>query len=866
MQSLWLRCYFNRACAKFLLLAVCIFAPFCSSTKRIITLCSSEEMVEQAPINFRFGCVRLLQDKPLGTGAYGQVCKAMLGELPCAAKLLHPLLIDPNKPRNREMFERECRFLSEIRHPNIVQYLGVAQDSQTGLPILLMELMDDSLTHFLQLSETRLPYHVQVNINCDISQALTFLHSNQVFHRDLSSNNVLLIGAGVRAKVTDFGMSKLTAMNPRMTRLTKCPGTAAYMSPEALLDPPVYTEKLDCFQAGVLMVQIITRKFPDPSDAQQRVRDERSVTGWAIFPVPEANRRRNHLSLIPNTHPILPIAMDCLKDKDTNRPSAQEICCGLMALKETPKYRQSLERKEGERDGEIKERDQLIQQLRQEKERDVREKEREAQRIEEEKQRLTRRLGLMSDQMQQTLDRRRQVENELRDEIHELQESNTRLLQEKDQILQEQRQERDRILQEKEQEKGELLQQHELVLREKDQLIRHLQSQQLACHVSGPGLQSATANHPTHVIIELTDSSNRPCSVPQKVTAELKLITKATPTSGGRWPWSKKEQNTKPPAVHAAVATTSPSQYEVLYTAISRGQHKLHVRLNDIEINGSPFTMTVYPDPTQLAHPVRVVTGLNRPYGIAVNSRGEMIVSEYESHQIAIFDIRGQRIRTFGSCGDSPGQMIYPRGIAVDDMDNIYVTSDHKLQKFTSSGELCVGQRGSKEGEFDVSCGLALHNNQIYVCDCNNHCIQVFDLNLNFIRSIGSRGKGRGEFDQPYDVKFDASGNMYVVELSLHNKRVQVLDRSGHFIRVFGEEGNGKLLGPSGLHIVDKYVYVSDVSGYCIVVYETSGQFVTSFGRRGQMKGEFSGPYCITSSADGFIHVCDWGNDRIQIF
>ena len=493
-----------------------------------------------------------------------------------------------------------------------------------------MELMDDSLTHFLELSETRLPYHVQVSINCDISQALTFLHSNQVLHRDLSSNNVLLIGAGVRAKVTDFGMSKLMAVNPRMTSLTKCPGNAAYMSPEALLDPPVYTEKLDCFQAGVLMVQIITRKFPNPSDAQQRVRDDRSATRWAILPVPEADRRHNHLSLIPNTHPILPIAMDCLKDTDTERPSAQQICRRLLALKETPEYRQSLETREGERDGDVLERDQLIQQLQQEneeKEREVREKERELaenqdelQQKEEEKQSLTRRLELMSDQMLQKLDRRRQVENELRYEIHELKESHTQLLKEKD-----------RFFQEKQQEKGELLRQHELVLREKDQLIRHLQSQQLAsytCHVSGPGLQSTTANHPTHVIVELTDSSNRPCSVPQKVTAQLELISKATPTSGSRWAWSKKEQNIKSPEVHAAVATTSSSQYEVSYTAISRGQHKLHVRLNDTEINGSPFTMTVYPDPTQLAHPVRVVTGLKGPYGIAFNSCGEMIVSE----------------------------------------------------------------------------------------------------------------------------------------------------------------------------------------------------------------------------------------------
>ena len=89
------------------------------------------------------------------------------------------------------------------------------------------------------------------------------------------------------------------------------------------------------------------------------------------------------------------------------------------------------------------------------------------------------------------------------------------------------------------------------------------------------------------------------------------------------------------------------------------------------------------------------------------------------------------------------------------------------------------------------------------------------------------------------------------------------MDSSGGFIREFGR---GKLSTPSGLLIADKYVYVSDISGSCIVVYETSGQYVTSFGRLGLNKGEFSCPFCITSCVDGFIHVCDFANDRVQIF
>ena len=402
------------------------------------------------------------------------------------------------------------------------------------------------------------------------------------------------------------------------------------------------------------------------------------------------------------------------------------------------------------------------------------------------------------------------------------------------------------------------------------------------CHVSGPGLTSATVNHPTHIIVELTVSSARPHPLTLNLTAQLELVIKATPTNPPQatptrsWKSFFKKQEatlTNPPqttpssqsrSASLPVTMVSPSRYKVSYTAVSRGQHKLHVQVNDKEIDGSPFTVTVYLDPTQLGHPIRVVTDLVQPYGIAYNSQEEMIVSEWWGHRVSIFKIRGQgKIRTFGSHGDRPHEMKYPKGIATDDADNIYVSSCHKLQKFTSRGELikCTGKEGKKEGELDEPCGLTLYDNEVYVCDRNNHRIQIFDLDFNFVRFIGSRGKGRGEFDAPLYVKFDTAGNMYVAEWG--NERVQVMDTSGQFIRKFGE---GKLERPSGLHIADKYVYVSDYSGHCIVVYETSGQFVTSFGRYGQNEGEFYCPYCITSCVDGYIHVCDWVNNRVQIF
>ena len=262
---------------------------------------------------------------------------------------------------------------------------------------------------------------------------------------------------------------------------------------------------------------------------------------------------------------------------------------------------------------------------------------------------------------------------------------------------------------------------------------------------------------------------------------------------------------------------------------------------------------------------MRTVTDVDFPYGIALlKSPQEIVVSEWNGHRLSIFDMKGQKIRTFGSHGDSPDKMVYPKGLATDNIDNIYVSSNHKLQKFTSSGELikCIGRKGRKEGEFDEPRGVTLYYNQIYVCDSNNHRIQVFSLNFNFIQSIGSCGKEGGEFKIPYDVKFDTAGNMYVAEYG--NERVQVMDTHGQFIRAFCRE-EGKLGRPLGLCIFDKYMCVSDYFSHSFVIYETSGKFVTSFGKFGKNEGEFYGPRSITSCANGFLYICDWHNGRVHI-
>ena len=331
----------------------------------------------QAQRPFHYQTVQIIKSACLGIGSYGAVYKAICDELPCAAKIIHPTLFETTDPGSRkiiERFDQECDFLSGVRHPHIVQYLGVSRDPESGLPVLLMELLDGNLTHFLEQSQEPLPYHIQVSLCHDIALALTYLHSNGIIHRDLSSNNILLI-AGRRAKVTDFGMSKFANANPRMTPLTMCPGTMVYMSPEALKEPPVYTEKLDSFSHGVLAIQIMTRQFPNPGERTRTVPFLQSPTGRIEIPVLDIQRRKSHINLIDPTHPLLPIATDCLSYDEADRPSAREVCHLLVALKEAPQYGESvqlpLERITPAQDNERDDRETQVRELQQQQQEQV---------------------------------------------------------------------------------------------------------------------------------------------------------------------------------------------------------------------------------------------------------------------------------------------------------------------------------------------------------------------------------------------------------------------------------------------------------------------------------------------------------------
>ena len=438
----------------------------------------AQQLRIQGPFGFRNVQLVKTEANSLGVGSYGAVYRAKCDQLVCAAKVLHPILFqtrDPSAYRIVERFQREIDFLSRLRHPNIIQYLGSCPDPESRLPVLFMELMDESLTSFLEQPTSAnpppLPLHVQVDIGHDVAQALSHLHRHEVLHHDLSSNNVLLIGSR-RAKVTDFGMARLLGADPHLTQ-TYCPGTNGYMSPEALADPPNYTTKLDVFSCGVLLVQLVTRIWPNPGPRMHtiQIKNTHVPSGQVHVTVPELERRREHLDLVPPTHPLRQLALNCIKDKEEERPTAEQLCSDLVALKESAAYRDSLQ--QAPEDVAVRAppaRDQEVEQQLRERESRVEELTREVQQLHLEKEEDT----TLKDQLQRHIQTKNDEIHQKNEEIQQLQQGNSQIRQDNHQYQQQNHQLQQEIhqLQERGRESEQLVAALQQSVEQKDAEIR----------------------------------------------------------------------------------------------------------------------------------------------------------------------------------------------------------------------------------------------------------------------------------------------------------------------------------------------------------------------------------------------------------
>ncbi len=310
--------------------------------------------------------------RKIGSGAYGTVEEVEIDGVLCAAKRLYPVLQysqysndDQGVTRTRERFVQECIIMSKLRHPHIVQFLGVFFPSfedqkqqpsdqrtvlyspppivATDLPWLVMEYLPYTLDHILEKYQN-VPVYVKVSFLHGIAKGLLYLHNKGIFHRDLSARNVL-ITSGMEAKIADFGVSRLfkTPIVPVSSiALTTAPGNSLYMPPEADHERSrgnaSYGNTIDIFSFGVIILFTITQSFPctllpftyvDPSQPYRVIGRTEVERRSRYFEMAEGNSKSEE------DQRLIQLSRDCLQNNPSSRPNTKVVLGELLYIEQS---------------------------------------------------------------------------------------------------------------------------------------------------------------------------------------------------------------------------------------------------------------------------------------------------------------------------------------------------------------------------------------------------------------------------------------------------------------------------------------------------------------------------------------------------
>ena len=266
---------------------------------------------------------------------------------------------------------------------------------------------------------------------------------------------------------------------------------------------------------------------------------------------------------------------------------------------------------------------------------------------------------------------------------------------------------------------------------------------------------------------------------------------------------------------------------QLKFTPKVPGAYSIELKINGDKLQTCPFTI-------QVKERELVVVGKldlkffqgDVPqgfYGIAVNTEGEIVVTDYKGDCVYIFEKEGNCLRKIGNQGSNSGQFNHPAGVSF------------------------------------------LNDNEILIADQWNHRIQHINIQTGtVVKSFGKRGAGKGEFNSPLDVCLDDEGRIVVTECGNH--RIHVLSKEGETVSIFGDSGQEKLDCPTSCIPYKNMFRVSDGGNSCIKVYDQSGTFLYKFGTQGNQDGQFNSPYGMLVDRYSNLLVCDRSNNRVQHF
>ena len=165
------------------------------------------------------------------------------------------------------------------------------------------------------------------------------------------------------------------------------------------------------------------------------------------------------------------------------------------------------------------------------------------------------------------------------------------------------------------------------------------------CRATGKGLEVAIVGETSSAILQVLNFKGQPCEGPM-LSSECELVSDIT---GSR--------------ARGSVERRGQSQYEINYQPTIKGRHQLHVKVEGQHIRGSPFDVTVKLPVEKLGAPMLSIGAVRGPWCVAINQRGELVVTEYFGHRVSVFSPSGEKLRSFGSEGFDAELFQCPTGV-----------------------------------------------------------------------------------------------------------------------------------------------------------------------------------------------------------
>ena len=267
----------------------------------------------------------------------------------------------------------------------------------------------------------------------------------------------------------------------------------------------------------------------------------------------------------------------------------------------------------------------------------------------------------------------------------------------------------------------------------------------------------------------------------------------------------------------------------------------------------------------------KVLFQLAEPYGMAVDSKGNLYVADQKVGAIFIFNTQTREAELIKN--KTHAHFVRIIGLAIDDNDRLFVSDPglHHVLVFDANhkAEDVITDGLSEPG------GLALdHENRLlYVADVALDQVVVYDADsLKLKRKMGTTGRNHelttpGDFAKPSGLAVDGEGNLYVCDTL--NNRIEIFDADGKFISTFGKAGDGPgyFARPKGVAIdSDGHIWVADGMQDRVQVFNREAQLLITFGGHGLLPGQFQGLVGIASDKNNRVFTSEIFPGRVQQF